>query len=119
MQGVALAVLTLLAIAAVLGLARHRRGEFQPAAAIIIAGGVLAAPHALPADLVLVALAMAVWGEARWYEWLGLSAAALITALAPAPIPAVVGVVAVGWVCLRASGLLTWRSPAPVPASAR
>src|SRR5258706_9377573 len=119
MQGVALAVLTLLAIAAVLGLARHRRGEFQPAAAIIIAGGVLAAPHALPADLVLVALAMAVWGEARWYEWLGLSVAALITALAPAPTPAVVGVVAVGWVCLRASGLLTWRSPAQVPANAR
>jgi hypothetical protein len=119
LQGIALAILTLLAIAAVLALAWRRRDDFQPAAAIVIAGGVVAAPHSLPADLVLVALAMAVWGESRWYEWLGLSIAALITALAPAPVPAIVGVVLIGWVCLRASGLLTWRSPAPVPVSAR
>ena len=76
LQSPALAVVTLLAIAAVLALAWRRRGEFQPTAAVIIAGGVLAAPHALPADLVVVALAMAVWGKTRWYEWLALSVVA-------------------------------------------
>ena len=119
LQGPALAVVTLLAIAAVLALAWRRRGEFQPTAAVIIAGGVLAAPHALPADLVVVALAMAVWGKTRWYEWLALSVVALISALAAPPIPALVGVAIVGWVCLRASGVITWRSPGPVPVSAR
>ena len=118
-QGPALAVLTMLAIAAVLALAWRRRYEFQPAAAVVIAGGVVAAPHALPADLVVVGLAMAIWGQARWYEWLGLSVAALVTALAVPPIPAIVGVAAVAWVCLRAAGLITWKSPGPVPASAR
>ena len=118
-QGIALAFLTAIGIAAILALAWRRRGEFQPAAAILIAGGVLAAPHALPADLVLVALALAIWGEVRWHEWLGLSIVALVTALAPPQVPTVVGVLAVGWVCLRVSGLLTWRSPGPVPASAR
>jgi len=119
LQVAALAVATLLAIAAVLALAWRRRDEFQPAAAVILAGGVVAAPHALPADLVVVALAMAVWGKARWYEWLALSVCALISALAVPPIPALVGVAMVGWVCLRASGVFTWRSPGPVPASAR
>jgi hypothetical protein len=118
-QGIALAVLTVLAVAAVLALAWRRRDEFQPAAAVVIAGGVLAAPHALPADLVLVALAMAIWGEARWYEWLGLSVAAVICALAAPPVPAIVGVLAIGWICVRAARLFTWLSPAPVPASAR
>jgi glycosyl transferase family 87 len=119
LQGIALAVLTLVAVAAVLALARRRRDDFQAAAAILIAGGVLAAPHALPTDLVLVALAMAVWGQARWYEWLGLSFGALVCALAPVPVPALVGIAMVGWVCLRAAGVITSRSPAPVPESAR
>jgi hypothetical protein len=119
-QGAALAALTAVAIAAVLWLAwRVRDQKMRAAIAILVAGGVLAAPHALPTDLVLVALALAIWGEARWYEWLGLSVAALVSALAPAPVPAVVGVLAVGWVCVRVSGLLTWPSPGPVPASAR
>jgi hypothetical protein len=118
-QGPALAVVTLIAIGAVLALACQRRADFQPAAAVVLAGGVVAAPHALPADLVLVALAMAIWGEARWYEWLGLSVVALIAALAAPPVPAIVGVAAVAWVCLRASGLITGRPPEPVPASAR
>lgn len=119
LQGLALAAITLIAIAGVLFLAWRRRGDFQAAAAIVIAGGVVAAPHALPADLVVVALAMAVWGQARWYEWLGLSVGALIAALAAPPVPAIVGVAMVSWVCLRASGLLTSRLPEPVPASAR
>jgi hypothetical protein len=119
LQGAALAVVTLIAIGAVLALAWRRRGEFQPAAAVLIAAGVVAAPHALPADLVLVALAMAVWGQARWYEWLGLSVVALITALAAPPVPAIAGVAAVAWVCLRASGVITGKRPEPVLAPGR
>jgi Glycosyltransferase family 87 len=119
-QGIGLAALTALTLAVVIALAwRRRAADIRPAVAILVAGGVLAAPHALPTDLVLVALAMAIWGEARWYEWLGLSIAALVAALAPAPVPAVVGVLAIGWVCLRVAGILTWRSPGRVPASAR
>ena len=118
-QGIALALLTAGSIAAVLILAWRKRDVFRSAAAVLVAGGVLAAPHALPTDLVLVSLALATWGEARWYEWLGLSVGALVAALAPAPVPAVVGLLAIGWVCLRVSGPPTWPSPGQVPASAR
>jgi hypothetical protein len=120
-QGPAIAVLTVLSLAAVLWLAWRVRGQnMRPPTAILVAGGVLAAPHALAADYVVVALAIAIWGEARWFEWLGLSAAALASALLPAPIPTLVGVVAIGWICLRVGGLVsTSPSPAPAPASAR
>ena len=118
-QGFALAVLTLVSIAAVVGLAWRKRVDFPAAASILVAGGVLAAPHALPTDLVLVALALAIWAQARWYEWLGLSVGALVAALAPAPVPAIVGVVLIGWVCLRVSGVVTWPLRGPVPASVR
>lgn len=116
-QTAALVGLAVSSIALVLFLARNR--EFPAAAAVIIAGGVLAAPHALAADLVLVALALAVWGQARWLDWLVLSTGTAIAALAPAPTPLLVGVVTVGWVCLRASGRLTWPRPAPVPVLSR
>jgi len=66
-----------------------------------------------------VALGMAVWGEARWFEWLGLSVAALAAALVPAPIPTVIGTLSIGWICFRIAGLATWPSPAPAPVSAR
>src|SRR5207302_2220551 len=109
MQTAAIVGLTIAAIALVLLLARRRRNDLSAAAAIVMAGGVLASPHALPADLVLVALALAVWGQARWFDWVGLSIAAVICSLTPAPIPVLVGVVVIGWVCLRAAGLLvTW-----------
>ena len=104
----AIATLTLITILAVVLLARRRRSEFRPAAAILIAGGVLAAPHALPTDLVLVAVALAIWGEAKWYDWLLLSVGAAIAAFTPVPIPTVAGVLTIGWVCLRASGVVTW-----------
>ena len=81
----------------------------RAAAAVLIAGGVLIAPHALPTDLVLVAVALAVWGEAQWQDWLLLSAGAAIAAVVPAPWPTVVGVLVVGWLCLRAAGLIAWR----------
>jgi len=120
LQGPGIAVLTALALIAVLWLANRVRGQdMRPGIAILIAGGVLAAPHALPTDMTLVALALLVWGEARWFEWLGLSVAALVAALALAPAPALIGVVAIGWVCLRVAGWLTWPSPGPAPSSAR
>ena len=118
-QTVAIACLTVVAIAGVLWLASRRRDDFPSAAAVVIAGGVLAAPHALPADLALVALALALWGQARWFDWLALSLAALFCAVAAAPAPAFVGVALLAWVCLRAAGFFTRRSPGPAPASAR
>jgi hypothetical protein len=117
LQTLALAVLTLLGIAVVLLLARNR--EFRSAATVVIAGGVLASPHALAADLVLVAMALAVWGQARWFDWLLLSIGTAIAALVPAPVPVLVGIVTVGWVCLRAAGTLTWPRPKPAPALSR
>ncbi len=116
-QGWAVFGLSVLALAAVLALARRRRSDFRAAAAVIIAGGVLVAPHALPTDLVLVAVALAIWGEARWEDWVLLSAGAAIAAVVPAPWPAAVGFLVVGWLCLRAAGLSGWR-PARAPASA-
>ncbi|HET9782374.1 MAG TPA: glycosyltransferase family 87 protein [Candidatus Dormibacteraeota bacterium] len=120
LQGLAIAALTVLSLGAVLWLAWRVRGQkMRPAIAILVAGGVVAAPHALPADYVIVALGMAIWGEARWFEWLGLSIAALAAALTPAPIPSIIGVLSIGWICLRMAAVATWRSPAPAPASAR
>jgi hypothetical protein len=116
-QGWAVIVLSVLALAAVLVVARRCRSDFRAAAAVIIAGGVLVAPHALPADLVLVAVALAIWGQARWPDWVVLSVGAAIAAFVPAPWPAAVGVLGVSWLCLRAAGLSGWR-PGRAPASA-
>ncbi len=116
-QAFAVAGLTAITIAAVVLLARRQRGDFRAAVAVLVAGGVLAAPHALPTDLVLVALALAIWGKAQWYDWLLLSVGAAIAAFMPAPVPAVTGVIVVGWVCLRAAGLLTWSQREPAPMS--
>ena len=109
-------VLAAIGMAAMLRLARRRRDDMRAAAAVLIAGGVLVAPHALPTDLVLVAVALAVWGEAQWSDWLLLSVGAAIAAVVPAPWPTVVGVLVVGWLCLRAAGLIAWRRE-PAPAS--
>lgn len=116
-QAVAIATLTLVCTVAVILLARRRREELRPAAAILVAGGVLAAPHALPTDLVLVALALAIWGEAAWYDWLLLSVGAAVAAITPAPIPAVIGTLTIGWIVLRAAGVIpSWRrGSAPMP----
>jgi len=67
-QGGAIAILSLVALAAVLWLARRRRDDMRAAGAVLIAGGILVAPHSLPTDLVLVAVALAVWGEAQWQD---------------------------------------------------
>jgi arabinofuranan 3-O-arabinosyltransferase len=117
-ENYALVLLSLLALVAVLLVARHVRSNFGSGAAVLIAGGVLVSPHALPADLVLVATGLAVWGEAKWHDWLVLSVGAAITVFVPPPVPAVVGVLLVGWLCLRAAGLSAWRRGLE-PASAR
>jgi hypothetical protein len=117
LRGWGVAVLTLAALAAVLWAAWRCRSDFRAAAAVIVAGGVLVAPHALPADLVLVTAALAIWGQARWPDWVLLSVGAAVAAFVPAPWPAVVGVLVVGWLCLRAAGLSAWR-PGRAPASA-
>jgi hypothetical protein len=115
-QGGAIAILSLVALAAVLWLARRRRDDMRAAGAVLIAGGILVAPHSLPTDLVLVAVALAVWGEAQWQDWLLLSIGAAIAAVVPAPWPTPVGVLLVGWLCLRAAGLIARRRE-PAPAS--
>lgn len=113
----AVVFLSLIALVAVLWIARRRRTHMKDAAAVLIAGGVLVAPHALPTDLVLLALALAVWGKAQWQDWGLLSVGAAIAAVVPAPWPTAVGVLAVSWVCLRAAGLIEWRREL-APASA-
>jgi hypothetical protein len=110
----AVAILSLIALAAVLWLALRRRNDLRSAAAVLIAGGILVAPHALPTDLVLVAVALAVWDEAQWQDWVLLSLGAAIAAVVPAPWPTVVGILVVSWVCLRAAGVIgRQREPAP------
>ena len=116
-EGWAVATLSLLALTAVLVLARRCRSDFRDAAAVLVAGGVFVAPHALPTDLVLVAVALAIWGKAEWQDWVLLSVGAAIAALVPVPWPTVVGVLVVGWLCVRAAGLSAWR-PGRAPASA-
>lgn len=112
-------LISLATMVAVLWLARRRRDDFQAAAAVLVAGSVVAALHALPTDLVMVAVALAIWGQARWYDWVLLSAGAAVCALSPDPVPVMVGLVVIGWVCLRAGGLTWRRRPEPAAASAR
>ena len=114
--------LALLAVAGTIALAARRPDDFNAAAAILVAGGIVAAPHALPTDLVLVAFALAIWGKAAWFDWVVLDAAALVAALAPAPVPAVAGVAVIGWICVRAAGVITVsrsRAPESSPSTAR
>lgn len=113
----AVAALALAAIVAVVYLAWRVRGQkMRPAIAILVVGGVLASPHALPADLVIVSVGLAIWTQARWFDWLALSAGALFCALTPAPLPAVAGLLLMGGLLARIS---LSRSPAPALASPR
>jgi hypothetical protein len=116
--GYAVAILSLVALIGVLVLARRARPDPRAAAAVLVAGGVLVSPHALPADLVLVTVALAIWGQATWADWLVLSVGAIIAAVTPAPAPTVVGVLLVAWLCLRASGLIERPQRGQAPASA-
>lgn len=119
-QGAVLVAITAAAVAVVVVLAARVHDDSRAAGAVLIAGGVVAAPHALPADLVLVAVALALWGRARWFDWLILSCGALIAALTPDPVPLLAGVIAAGWTCGRAAGTTSRpRRPEPAAASAR
>jgi hypothetical protein len=110
LQLYAVAALTLITVAGIVLLARRCRNGFNGQAAILVAGGILAAPHALPTDLVLVSLALAIWGKAAWHDWVLLSIGAAVAAFVPAPWPAFVGVALVGYLCLRISGWLPARA---------
>ena len=92
--------LAVAALAGVLYLAWYSR---QPA--VLVAGGVLAAPHALPADLALIALALVIWGRAGWLDWLLLSLGTAAAALLTPPLPALAGVLLAAGFCLRVAGL--------------
>ena len=107
-QSYGLAVISLFTGLAVIWLAWRRRDDLPVAASTLIAGGVLVSPHALPADLVLVSLALVMWGRADVWDWVILSIGATVAALAPAPVPVVVGLVVIGRLLLRQSLL-----PAP------
>ena len=109
----------LVALAAVLVVAARCRADFRRCAAVLVAGSVFAAPHALPGDLVLVALALAIWGASEWHDWLALSVGAAVAAFAPPIVPMLVGIVLVGWVILRVSGPTARPQPEPRPVSAR
>ncbi|MFI5282052.1 MAG: glycosyltransferase family 87 protein [Candidatus Dormibacterales bacterium] len=111
-RGLGVAALTAAGIGGVLALAYRVGSELRPAAAVLVAGGVLVAPHALPTDLVMIAVALAIWEKARWHDWLLLSVGAAFCAVTPAPIPAVGGVLLVGWLCLRMAGA-GWPSRRP------
>lgn len=118
-QSYVIGALALVALAAVLVVAARCRADFRRCAAVLVAGSVFAAPHALPGDLVLVALALAIWGAAEWHDWLALSVGAAVAAFAPPIVPMLVGIVLVGWVILRVSGVTARPQPEPRPVSAR
>jgi hypothetical protein len=116
--GYGVVALSLLALVGVLALAHRVKRDPRAAVAVLVAGGVLVSPHALPADLLLVTVALAIWGQATWADWLVLSVGAIIAAVVPVPVPTVVGVLLVAWLLLRMSGLSAWPPPGRAPASA-
>jgi len=115
-QSYGLAVISLVTGLVVIWLAWRRRDELPVAASILIAGGVFVSPHALPTDLVLVSLALVMWGRADVWDGLVLSVAAVVAAIAPAPVPVVVGLVLIVRLLLRQS-LLPSRPPQPAASS--
>jgi len=118
-QTYGLVIVSLVLSAAVVWLAARRRDETAVAASILIAGGVLASPHALPADLVLVSLALVMWPRADAWDWVILSVGAFVAAIAPAPVPVAAGLVVIGRLLLRQSLLPAPLQPSPQPASSR
>ena len=116
-QATGVAILTVVSVLLVLVLVRRRAGDLNVVFALLVAGGVLAAPHALPSDLVLVGLALAIWGRAQWHDWVLLSAGAVLAAVTPAPVPALVGVPLMVYLLLRIFGAIELRRPRAAPAS--
>ena len=79
---------------------------------MLVAGGVLVAPHALPSDLTLAALALALAGGARPWEWVLLSVLACAAAVAPEPWPPLIALALVGALLARPpGGIRSGRAP--------
>lgn len=115
-QPYAVALISLTTGILVVFLAWRRRHETAVAGSILVAGGVLAAPHALPADLCLLSLALVMWGRASALDWVVLSVGALVAAISPAPVPLAAGALVIGWILVRQSWPLS-QQPRPGPAS--
>jgi hypothetical protein len=92
LESLVLAVTVVVATVAVLALAARQRREPATALAIVIAGGLLAAPHAQGSDLILLSAAGAVWPGTRWFDWLALSAVSLFAVLNPSIIGTIAAV---------------------------
>jgi len=99
-QLAAAALVVLLAIAGVLLLAWRRPPNL--AAGILVAGGLLAAPHALGSDLVLVPAALLVGQRGTWLAWILVSVLALVAALSKGTlVSTMAGTALVGMVLLQ------------------
>ncbi len=111
-QATLLAVcVTLAVLTAVLAFAA-RAGDAR-GVPVLVAGGVLVAPHALASDLVLVALAMALAGDARPWQWAALSVAAAAAAMVPEPWPSLVTLALIGGFVARTAVSSARQSSAP------
>jgi hypothetical protein len=95
---------TLVALAVVLGLAYRRRHDRPVAAGILVAGGLLCAPHALATDTLLIGAGLLVAGRPGWKDWLALSLAAAVMALNHQPLlTALLGVATIAGFLARLS----------------
>ncbi len=103
-ETLALAVTVLVATSLVLVLAARRRHTPATALAILIAGGLLAAPHAQGSDLLLLSAAAALWPGTRWFDWLALSIGGLVVVLSPPPFGSVAAVMLAGLALARLVG---------------
>ncbi len=94
--------ITALVVGVVALLVRRRQAEPWRAEALLVAGSLLASPHALSSDLVLASAALVLWGQARWFDWAGLSLFAAVAAVFhDTPAATISGVVLVVGVVLR------------------
>ena len=78
-QLVGAAIVVVLATVATLAVASRLRA--RPAAGTVVAGGLLAAPHALGNDLVLLPAALVLGERGRWWAWVLVSLLALAAAV--------------------------------------
>ncbi|MGH7777035.1 MAG: glycosyltransferase 87 family protein [Candidatus Dormibacterales bacterium] len=97
-------LLSLAGLVAVLALAGRAVGV-ERKAALLVAGGLLAAPHALATDLALVAPALLMVGDGGFAAWFGLSAGALAVALTGRPeAAALLSLLVIGGFMVRVGG---------------
>ena len=110
-------LVTALAMLLVLALAWTAKSP-ERRVAILVAGGMMAAPHALATDFILVAAAVLIAGDGGFVVWFILSAGSLAIALTPNPeLAAAASVVLLGGFLMRFAGL--WPVPHTIPSSQR